>query len=42
MEIIKDTYDNDIIIISNEDGTTISMPKSVYDAMQTEVNNDPR
>jgi hypothetical protein len=29
-------------IIDNNDGSFTSMPKSEYDAMQTEVNNDPR
>ena len=35
MEIIKDERSGeDIVIITNEDGTTVSMLKSTYDEMQ--------
>jgi len=35
MEIIKDERSGeDIVIITNEDGTTISMLKSTYDEMK--------
>ena len=34
MEIIKDTYGNEIAYIVNEDGTTISMLKSIYDELK--------
>ena len=34
MEIIKDTYGNEVVFITNEDGTTVSMLKSTYDAQQ--------
>jgi hypothetical protein len=36
MEIIKDTYGNDVVFITNEDGTTLSMLKSTYETMQAE------
>ena len=37
MEIIKDERSGeDIVIITNEDGTTVSMLKSTYDEMKAE------
>jgi len=33
MEIIKDPYGNDLVLILNEDGSQISMLKSTYDEM---------
>jgi hypothetical protein len=36
MEIIKDTFGNDIVFIVNEDGSTTSMLKSTYEAQQAE------
>ena len=34
MEIIKNLYDQDIVIIENEDGSIISMIKSAYDELK--------
>jgi hypothetical protein len=36
IEYLKDTYGNDVVFITNEDGTTLSMSKGTYDAMQAE------
>jgi hypothetical protein len=36
MEIIKDTSGNDVVFITNEDGSTLSMLKSEYDRQQAE------
>jgi hypothetical protein len=33
MKIIKDTNNNDLVFIINDDGSTISMLKSTYDEM---------
>jgi hypothetical protein len=34
IEIIKDEkYNEEIVFITNDDGTTTSMPKSVYDTL---------
>ena len=41
MEIVKDTYDNEIVIINNEDGTTFSMLKSTYDEMLNAPTTSP-
>jgi hypothetical protein len=38
MEILKDSFGNEVVFIVNEDGSTVSMLKSVYDAQQ-EGNN---
>ena len=37
MEIITDTYGNEIVYIVNDDGSTTSMLKSTYDAQQAEA-----
>ena len=34
MEIIKDTNGKDLVFITNEDGSTLSMLKSTYDEQQ--------
>jgi hypothetical protein len=34
MEILKDSFGNEVVFIVNEDGSTVSMLKSVYDAQQ--------
>jgi hypothetical protein len=40
MEIIKDSYGNDIVFIINNDGSTLSMFKSTYDELQAkEITN---
>ena len=36
MEIIKDSYGNDIVFIINNDGSTLSMLKSTYDELQAQ------
>ena len=36
MEIIVDRYGNEVVFITNEDGTTMSMLKSTYDQQQAE------
>jgi hypothetical protein len=36
LEILQDSKGNEVVFITNEDGTTISMLKSTYDAMQAE------
>jgi hypothetical protein len=41
MEIIKDTYGNDVVFITNEDGTTLSMLKSTYEKQQAEQSTQP-
>jgi hypothetical protein len=33
MEIVKDPYGNDVVLIHNEDGSQTSMLKSTYDEM---------
>lgn len=33
MEIITDQFGTEIVIITNEDGSTLSMHKSTYDEM---------
>jgi predicted component of viral defense system (DUF524 family) len=40
MEIIKDQFGTEIVIITNEDGSTLSMHKSIYDAQQEALAND--
>lgn len=43
IEIIEDSKGNEVIVITNEDGTTVSMLKSHYDeleAAKTEVKAD--
>ena len=34
MKIIKDLYDNEIVLIENPDGSTVSMLKATYDEQQ--------
>ena len=34
MEIITDQYGNEVVFITNEDGTTLSMLKSTYDELK--------
>jgi hypothetical protein len=34
IEIIIDRYSNEFVIITNEDGSTLSMLKSTYDEQQ--------
>lgn len=34
IQIVKNLNDEDVVIISNEDGSQISMLKSTYDALQ--------
>jgi len=36
MEIITDQYGNEVVFITNEDGTTLSMLKTEYDRRQAE------
>jgi len=36
MEIIKDTNGNDLVFITNDDGSTLSMLKTEYDRQQAE------
>ena len=39
MEIILDTLGNEIAYIVNEDGTTVSMPKTVWDELEAAKEN---
>lgn len=39
-EIMKDLQGNDVVFITNEDGSTLSMLKSTYDAQLEEQAND--
>lgn len=40
MEIIKDELTGlEVVFIINEDGTTVSTPKSIYDAQQEALAN---
>ena len=32
MKIVEDFWGNKIVVIENEDGSTVSMPKEVYDS----------
>jgi hypothetical protein len=34
LEVLLDSKGNEVVFITNEDGSTISMAKSTYDAMQ--------
>lgn len=34
IEILTDKYGTEIVLITNEDGSTVSMSKSVYDEQQ--------
>jgi hypothetical protein len=36
IEIMKDLQGNDVVFITNEDGSTLSMLKSAYDEQQVE------
>jgi predicted component of viral defense system (DUF524 family) len=40
MEIIKDQFGTEVVFIVNEDGSTLSMHKSIYDAQQEAIAND--
>ena len=40
IEIIQDEkYNQEVVFITNEDGTTLSMPKSYYDTLASELSN---
>lgn len=39
INIVKDDFGNEIVNIDNEDGTFVSMLKSVYDEMQSSLPN---
>jgi hypothetical protein len=36
MEIITDRFGNEVVFITNEDGSTVSMLKSTYEAQHAE------
>ena len=36
IENLKDSFGSDIVLITNEDGSTISMLKSTYDELQAQ------
>ena len=36
MEILEDTYGNEVVFITNEDGTTLSMTKAHWDKLEAE------
>jgi hypothetical protein len=36
IETITDNYGNEVVFITNEDGTTLSMSKAEYDRQQAE------
>ena len=36
IETITDRFGNEVVIITNEDGTTLSMSKATYEAQQAE------
>ena len=39
LEILQDSKGNDVVFITNEDGTTLSMLKSTYDTLASELSN---
>ena len=36
IQIIEDKYGNEVVFVTNEDGTTLSMAKAVWDEQQAQ------
>lgn len=41
LEILEDSKGNEVVFITNEDGTTLSMLKSIYDEQQVQLSTSP-
>lgn len=40
IEYVNDSFGTEHVVITNEDGSTVSMPKSVWDELQAKQNEE--